>query len=76
MFRALVITMIATLTAGCVSTPDTKAFITPIGGIGYHTFAPHQKDPDRMPPPDADSVARIAANQQACEQDAQCARNQ
>lgn len=63
MFRALVIAMIATLTAGCISTPNTKALVTPLGGIGYHTFAPH-KDPDRMPPPDADSVARIAANQQ------------
>lgn len=75
MFRALVIAMVATSMAGCVSTPNTKAFVTPIGGIGYHTFAP-QQDPNRMLPPDADGVARIAANQQACAHDEQCARNQ
>jgi hypothetical protein len=75
MFRALVIALASTLVAGCISTPNTKAFVTPIGGIGYHTFAPH-KDPDRMPPPDADSVARIAATSQACAHDEQCARNQ
>jgi hypothetical protein len=75
MFRALVIAIVAALAAGCVSTPNTKALITPIGGIGYHTFAP-QRDPNRMPPPDANSVARIAANQQACALDEHCARNQ
>jgi hypothetical protein len=47
--------------SGCISTPNTKALVTPLGGIGYHTFAP-QKNPNRMLPPDADRVARIAAN--------------
>ena len=74
MFRALIL-LATILTAGCVSTPNTKALVTPIGAVGIHSFAP-QKDPDRMPPPDADGVARIAANQQACERDAQCASNQ
>lgn len=34
---------------GCVSTPNTKALITPIGAVGVHSFAPTQKkSPDEM----------------------------
>jgi hypothetical protein len=75
MFRTLMSITVAMMLAGCINTPNTKVVITPVGGIGFHTFAPH-KDPDRLPPPDADSIPRIAANQRACAQDAACARHQ
>lgn len=45
------------LVAGCVSTPNTKALITPIGGIGIHAFAP--PSPDRMAASKSEQVARI-----------------
>lgn len=44
----------AAVLAGCVSTPQTKALVTPVGAIGYHTFAPPEarrpspSDIDRM----------------------------
>jgi hypothetical protein len=75
MLRTLAMTMIAIALTACVSTPNTKALVTPFGGAGFHTFAP-AKDPDRMPPPDADGVARIAAIQQACDDDETCLRHQ
>jgi hypothetical protein len=31
--------------SGCISTPQTKALITPMGAIGYHTFRPPQARP-------------------------------
>ena len=31
--------------AGCVSTPQTKALITPFGAIGVHSFAPAERTP-------------------------------
>lgn len=34
---------------GCVSTPSTKALITPIGAVGVYSFAPtERKSPDEM----------------------------
>lgn len=34
---------------GCVSTPNTKALITPIGAVGVYSFAPtEKKSPDEM----------------------------
>ncbi|MBB6093527.1 TolA-binding protein [Povalibacter uvarum] len=34
---------------GCVSTPSTKALITPIGAVGVYSFAPTEKrSPDEM----------------------------
>jgi hypothetical protein len=75
MFRTFMTIVLAVAMAGCISTPNTKALVTPIGGMGIHFFAP-QKDPNRLPPPDAQRVAQIAANQQACSQDDSCSRNQ
>ena len=31
--------------AGCISTPQTKALITPVGVIGVHSFAPPAPQP-------------------------------
>ena len=31
--------------AGCISTPQTKALITPVGAIGIHSFAPPPVQP-------------------------------
>jgi hypothetical protein len=74
MFRALFVISFAAAMSGCISTPDTKALITPFGVAGIHSFKP-ERDPNRMPP-DAQRVARIAANQHACEADTSCVRNQ
>lgn len=41
--------------AACVSTPNTKALITPFGAAGYHTFAP-PNSPDRMREPNVDQM--------------------
>lgn len=54
MRRALPLICVALTCAGCISTPSTKALITPIGAVGYHTFAPESQkgidasDLDRM----------------------------
>ena len=66
--------VLAAAMSGCISTPNTKAFVTPIGGIGIHSFKP-ERDPNRMPP-DAHRVAQVAANQQACAADARCVQHQ
>lgn len=34
--------------AGCVSYPNGKALVTPIGAAGFYTFAPEKKTPDTM----------------------------
>jgi hypothetical protein len=50
--------LIATLmSAGCVSTPQTKALITPVGAIGVHSFAP--TEPVRPNASEADRLARL-----------------
>jgi hypothetical protein len=74
MFRTLLIVFGIGL-AGCISTPNTKALITPLGGVGVHSFAPPQT-PDLLPPSDADGLARIAANQRACAADVTCAQHE
>jgi len=65
-------TMTAML-AGCISTPNSKALITPIGAVGVHSFAP-PGDPMRMTPSKADALARVASNQRTCTEDGTCAR--
>lgn len=35
----------ASLLSGCLSTPQTKALITPVGVIGVHSFAPPRQAP-------------------------------
>jgi hypothetical protein len=65
---------LAAAMSGCISTPNTKALITPLAGVGIHSFKP-QHDPNRMPP-DAQRVAQTAASQQACEADSNCMRHQ
>lgn len=56
--RIALTTTLLLMAAGCISTPQTKALITPVGALGYHTFRPPQAQPptpseiDRM-------VARI-----------------
>ena len=75
MFRTLMMTCVVVAMSGCISTHNTKAFVTPIGGIGIHSFKP-ERDPNRMLPPGAERVAKMAANQQACEADASCAQHQ
>ena len=44
------------LLCGCISTPNTKALITPVGAVGYHTFAP----PDRMRSIDLEGLEQVA----------------
>jgi hypothetical protein len=72
MFRTLLIVFALGLT-GCINTPNTKALITPLGGIGVHSFAPPET-PDVLPRSDADGLARIVAHQRACTDDGTCAR--
>lgn len=52
MFPAL---CIALALSGCVSTPNTKALITPVGAAGYHTFAPPDSR-DRVRAPSVDAL--------------------
>jgi hypothetical protein len=73
MFRLICTSAVLIALSGCINTPNTKALITPLGGVGVHSFEP-QQSPDRMPP-NADRVARIAANVQACSEPA-CASHQ
>lgn len=40
--------------AGCVSTPQTKVLITPVGAIGVHTF--RQPDAQRPTPSEIDRM--------------------
>ena len=51
--------------AGCISTPQTKALITPVGVFGVHSFAP----PVQQPPPHIDFIQqRRMAEQRAAEE--------
>jgi len=43
--RMLMLGVCSALLAGCISTPQTKALITPIGVIGVHSFAPPREAP-------------------------------
>ena len=47
------------LLCGCISTPNTKALITPVGAVGYHTFAPPDS-PDRMRSIDLEGLEQVA----------------
>lgn len=47
--HSLILLAGAAALGGCVSTPNTKALITPIGAVGVHSFAPAQKkSPDEL----------------------------
>ncbi len=43
--RMALIGILLVIGTGCISTPQTKALITPVGAIGYHTFRPPQARP-------------------------------
>jgi hypothetical protein len=75
MFRLFFMSALLIGLSGCINTATTKALITPVGAVGIHSFAP-ERSPDRMPPPDADRVARMAANAQACNSDPACVSHQ
>jgi hypothetical protein len=75
MFRTLIIVMFTATTAGCISTPNTKALITPIGAVGVHSFAP-PSDPNRMTPSRADALARVASHQRTCNDDGACLQHE
>ena len=53
--------------AGCVSTPSTKALITPVGAVSYHTFAPPQS-PDRTRTIDLEALNQVARADDTAEQ--------
>lgn len=36
------------LLTGCISYPNTKALVTPIGAVGIHSFAPPERTPDNI----------------------------
>ncbi len=54
--------------SGCVTTPNTKALVTPIGAAGYHTFKPKQPPP-RVAPDDVNRIAAAAAEESRRERD-------
>jgi hypothetical protein len=74
MFRAVIASCLLVSLSACVNTPNTKALVTPLGAVGFHTFAP-QRSPDQMPP-NAEGISRIAANLQACAADGACPSHQ
>lgn len=43
--------------SGCVSTPSTKALITPVGAVGVYSFAPT----DRRSPDDIEAARAVQA---------------
>lgn len=57
MRRMLALMTIMVACAGCVSTPQTKALITPIGAVGIHSFAPAERRP--MSPSEVDRLAHL-----------------
>jgi hypothetical protein len=75
MFRLICASALIVGLSGCINTSNTKALITPVGAVGIHSFEP-ERSPDRMLPPDAERVARIAVNAQACSSDAACVSHQ
>ena len=48
MTRTVILVVAATVFGGCISYPNTKALVTPIGAVGFHTFAPAERTPDTM----------------------------
>jgi hypothetical protein len=66
----LAIVSFAAALSGCVSYGNTHALITPVGGIGYHSFKPSDTARDiRLP--EQRNPDRIAANKAAQEQQEQ-----
>lgn len=57
---ALVVSLTAAL-SGCVSYGGTHAFVTPIGGVGYHSFKPENQSTPRdiRFPASPDRVAQV-----------------
>lgn len=48
-FRAGLLMIASIVACGCVSTPGTRALITPIGVVGIHSFAPtNRQSPDEL----------------------------
>jgi len=45
---------------GCINTPNTKALVTPFGGIGIHSFAP--RDSQHVREVNPDRMARLETN--------------
>lgn len=41
--RMLLLSAFGVLLAGCITTPQTKTLITPVGVVGIHSFAPPQQ---------------------------------
>ena len=70
MKRIIAATIIALMSAGCVSTPQTKALFTPVGAIGVHSFAPTEQERR-----DASEADRLAHMMQAQGKNAQTASN-
>ena len=48
MTHTLILALSALSLAGCISYPNTKALVTPVGAVGFHTFAPPRQSPDEM----------------------------
>ena len=57
MTRTLIAAFMVLSLAGCVNTPATKALITPIGGVGIHSFAP--RDSHHIKEVNPDLMAKI-----------------
>lgn len=48
-YRTGLLMIASMVVCGCVSTPSTKALITPIGAAGIYSFAPTERQsPDEM----------------------------
>lgn len=60
MKRNILVGSVIVMLAGCINTPNTKALITPIGGVGFHSFAP--RDSQRVREVNPDRVARLDVN--------------
>lgn len=64
----LAIVSLAAALSGCVSYGNTHALLTPVGGIGYHSFKPSNTARD-IQLPEQKNPDRIAANKAAQEQE-------
>lgn len=64
----LAIVSFAAALSGCVSYGNTHALLTPVGGIGYHSFKPSNTARD-IQLPEQRNPDRIAANKAAQEQE-------
>lgn len=55
-WQTLSVVAAALVCSACVSTPQTKALITPVGAVGVHSFNTPQ-----TAPPDASAIDRMTA---------------